>query len=47
MWVVQIEIGFLFVSFFFLAAPVAYGSFRLGVKLELQLPAYATATWDL
>ena len=28
----------------FRATPVAYGSSRLGVKLELQLPAYATTT---
>ena len=30
--------------FYFRAAPVAYGGSRLGVQLELQLPAYATAT---
>ena len=33
---------------FFRDAPVAHGSPRLGVELELQLPAYtiATAVWD-
>ena len=31
--------------FFFMATPVANG--RLGVKLELQLPAYPTATVTL
>ena len=41
---------FCFVLFcFFRAAPAAYEIPRLGVQLELQLPAYAThtATWDL
>ena len=35
--------------FFFRAAPIAYGNSQVGVKLELQLPAYATAkaTQDL
>ena len=33
-------------TFFFLfrATTVAYGSSRVGIKSELQLPAYATAT---
>ena len=33
----------------FRATPAAYGSPRLGVKSELLLPAYATATamWDM
>ena len=30
--------------FFFRAAPAPYGGSRLGVKLELQLPAYIAAT---
>ena len=29
--------------FFFKAAPTAYGGSQVGVKLELQLLAYATA----
>ena len=33
-----------FFFFFQTAVPWAYGSSRLGVKLELQLPAYTTAT---
>ena len=35
---------FIRMSFFFLlrAVPVAYGGYRLGVKLELQLPAFTT-----
>ena len=34
--------------FFFRAAPMAFGGSQDGAKLELQLPAYATATasWD-
>ena len=39
--------GFFFFFFFclFRATPMAYGiSPRLGVELELQLPAYTTAT---
>ena len=28
----------------FRAAPAAYGDSQLGVKMELQLPAYTTAT---
>ena len=40
-------VGFFFC--FFRAAPVAYGSSRLGVESELQLPAYTTITavWHL
>ena len=34
----------IYFSFLFMATPAAYRSSRLGVKLELQLPAYATAT---
>ena len=30
--------------YLFMATPVAYGSSWVGVKLELELPAYATAT---
>ena len=30
--------------FFFRAAPARYGSSQAGVELELQLPAYSTAT---
>ena len=50
LWVVM---GFFLISiffFFFRATPVAHGGFRieselrLGVKLELQLPAYPTTT---
>ena len=34
-----------FLSFFlFRATPLAYGSTRLGVRSELELPAYTTAT---
>ena len=33
-----------FLSFFFRATPEAYGGSQVGVKLELQLPAYTTAT---
>ena len=33
-----------FFFFLFIAAPVAYEVLRLVVKLELQLPAYASAT---
>ena len=32
---------------FFGAAPAAYGGSHARVKSELQLPAYATAMWDL
>ena len=37
---------FSFYFFFLRAIPAAYGSQKLGVKLELQQPAYATAMWD-
>ena len=39
---------FVLLLIFFRAALAVYGSSRLGVKSELQLPAYttATATWD-
>ena len=41
----KIPIYFHFFSFFlFRASPVAYGSSQLGVKSELQLPAYTSAT---
>ena len=42
-------IYFIFVIIFpFMAAPAAFGSSRLGVRSELQLPAHTTATvtWD-
>ena len=35
---------FSFLSFFFRATPTAYGKSQAGVKLELQLLAYVTAT---
>ena len=35
---------FSFFFFLFRATPVAYGSSKAGVDLELQLPAYTTAT---
>ena len=39
---------FFFLSFFFLGLHLQHMEVpRLGVELELQLPAYATATWDL
>ena len=40
--------GFFFFFCLFRAAPTVYRSYRLGVELELQLLAYATATamWD-
>ena len=38
------KIFFFFCHFFLRAAPEAYGGSQLGVELELQLPAYATAT---
>lgn len=43
---------FLFLIFFgggafFRATPAAYESSRLGFELALQLPAYATAMWDV
>ena len=34
----------LFIYFFWGAVPATYGSSRLGVQSELQLPAYPTAT---
>ena len=36
-----------FCFFFFRATPQAHGGFQAGVELELQLPAYATATSTL
>ena len=37
--------SFYFFYFFrFMAVPAAYGSSQTGVELELQLPAYTTAT---
>ena len=40
---------YLFIYYFLLfrATPTVYGSSQGRVQLEVQLPAYATATWDL
>ena len=43
-WFCFFNSSFLFFILLFRATPAAYAVLELGVKSELQLPAYATAT---